>query len=80
MERRVLRRHIWGYSVCLCPTNRTLGLNEFTKFISGSLISDLKTEWLGTKLEKWKQEVKRFSEMGKIDRLVFLKATSDHLL
>ena len=26
MGRRVLRRHIWGYSVCLCPIKRTSGL------------------------------------------------------
>ena len=26
MGRRVLRRHIWGYSVCLCPIKRTQGL------------------------------------------------------
>ena len=25
---RVLRRHIWGYAVCLCPTKGTPGLNE----------------------------------------------------
>ena len=28
MGRRVLRRHIWGYSVCLCPTKGTPGFNE----------------------------------------------------
>ena len=28
MGRRVLRRHIWGYTVCLCPIKRTPGLNE----------------------------------------------------
>ena len=28
MGRRVLRHHIWGYSVCLCPTKGTPGLNE----------------------------------------------------
>ena len=28
MGRRVLRRHIRGYSVCLCPTKMTLGLYE----------------------------------------------------
>ena len=28
MGRRVLRRHIWGYSVCLCPIKGTPGLNE----------------------------------------------------
>ena len=29
MGRRVLRRHIWGYSVCQCPIKRTpWGLNE----------------------------------------------------
>ena len=27
-KRRVLRRHIWGYAVCLCPTKRTPDLNE----------------------------------------------------
>ena len=26
MGRRVLRRYIWGYSVCLCPIKRTPGL------------------------------------------------------
>ena len=28
MGRRVLRLHIWGYSVCLCPINGMPGLNE----------------------------------------------------
>ena len=28
MGRRVLRRHIWGYSVCLCPIKGTPGLNK----------------------------------------------------
>ena len=28
MGRRVLRRHIWGYVVCLCPIKGTPGLNE----------------------------------------------------
>ena len=28
MGRRVLRRPIWGYSVCLCPIKGTPGLNE----------------------------------------------------
>ena len=28
MGRRVLRRHIWDYSVCLCPIKGTPGLNE----------------------------------------------------
>ena len=27
MGRRVLRRHIWGYAVCLCPTKGKPGLN-----------------------------------------------------
>ena len=31
MGRRVLRRHIWGYSVCLCPIKRTSGLNELNQ-------------------------------------------------
>ena len=26
MGRRVLRRHIWGYFVCLCPIKRTPGV------------------------------------------------------
>ena len=30
MGRRVLRRHIWDYAVCLCPTKRTPGLNELS--------------------------------------------------
>ena len=36
-RRRVLRRHIWGYAVCLCPTERTPGLNELSEstFILG---------------------------------------------
>ena len=29
MMRRVLRRHIWGYSVCLCPIKRTPDLYGF---------------------------------------------------
>ena len=28
MGRRVLGRHIWGYSVCLCPIKGTPGLYE----------------------------------------------------
>ena len=28
MGRRVLRRHIWGYSVCLCPIKGTPGLTH----------------------------------------------------
>ena len=28
MGRHVLQRHIWGYSVCLCPIKGTPGLNE----------------------------------------------------
>ena len=41
MGRRVLRRHIWGYSVCLCPIKGTPGLNEiivFTASIPMSII------------------------------------------
>ena len=30
MGRRALWRHIWDYSVCLCPTKRTLGLYGLT--------------------------------------------------
>ena len=26
MGRHILQRHIWGYSVCLCPIKRTPGL------------------------------------------------------
>ena len=29
----VLRRHIWGYAVCLCPIKRTPGLNELSTHI-----------------------------------------------
>ena len=28
MGRRILRRHIWGYVVCLCPIKGTPGLKE----------------------------------------------------
>ena len=35
MGRRVLRRHIWGYSVCLCPIKRTPGLNELIAMLKG---------------------------------------------
>ena len=31
MGRRILRRHIWGYSGCLCPIKGTPGLNELIK-------------------------------------------------
>ena len=34
MGRRVLRRHIWGYSVCLCPIKGTPGLNELNQAAS----------------------------------------------
>ena len=40
MGRRVLRRHIWGYSVCLCPTKGTPGLNELSE-----LRRDKKQSW-----------------------------------
>ena len=32
MGRRVLWRHIWGYTVCLCPTKGTSGLNELSNY------------------------------------------------
>ena len=32
MGRRILRRHIWGYSVCLCLMKGTPGLNELIMF------------------------------------------------
>ena len=32
MGRRVLRRHFWGYSVCLCPIKRTPGLYGLSAF------------------------------------------------
>ena len=38
MGRRVLRRHIWGYSVCLCPIKGTSGLYGL-KAVSSSLLS-----------------------------------------
>ena len=38
MGRRVLRRHTWGYSVCLCPIKGTPGLNEL-RIIKVCLIS-----------------------------------------
>ena len=45
MRRRVLRRHIWGYSVCLCPIKETPGLNELSSKgvvnMAGSSIADL---------------------------------------
>ena len=28
---RVLQHHIWGYAVCLCPTNGMSGLYELSK-------------------------------------------------
>ena len=31
MGRRVLRRHIWGYAVCICPTKRTPGFYCFVR-------------------------------------------------
>ena len=47
MGRRVLRRHIWGYSVCLCPIKGTPGLNELTslppfRILGNSYLSDIK--------------------------------------
>ena len=47
MGRRVLRRHIWGYSVCLCPIKGTPGLNELTsipplRILRNSYLSDIK--------------------------------------
>ena len=40
-----LRRHIWGYSVCLCPIKRTPGLYGLTALASqpGSLLSNTTT-------------------------------------
>ena len=34
MGRRVLRRHIWGYAVCLCPIKGTPGLNELNNMFA----------------------------------------------
>ena len=39
MGRRVLRRHTWGYSVCLCPIKGTPGLNELNKLKSLNMIN-----------------------------------------
>ena len=43
MGRRVLRHHIWGYSVCLCPTKGKPDLNEliteFSKIIKNEKLS-----------------------------------------
>ena len=33
MGRRVLRCHIWGYSVCICAIKRTLCLNGLKSFV-----------------------------------------------
>ena len=33
MGRRVLRRHIWGYYVCLCPIKRTPGVYELKGYV-----------------------------------------------
>ena len=40
MGRRVLRRPIWGYYVCLCPIKGTPGLNELNRgsYTSGHFI------------------------------------------
>ena len=37
MVGRVLRRHIWSYSVCLCPIKRTLGLYGLRHFAFAQL-------------------------------------------
>ena len=46
MGRRVLRRHIWGYSVCLCSIKGTPGLNELSASgtMKGVLISRRKSK------------------------------------
>ena len=33
MGHGVLRRHIWGYTVCLCPIKRTPGLYELNPIV-----------------------------------------------
>ena len=38
MGRRVLRRHIMGYTVCLCPTKGTPGLNELNQTVIISVV------------------------------------------
>ena len=38
MGRRILRRHIWGYSVCLCPIKGTPGLKELKESHKENLI------------------------------------------
>ena len=45
MGRRDLRRHIWVYSVCICPIKGTPGLNELSRQIinEGHKCSDTKT-------------------------------------
>ena len=46
MGRRVLRRHIWGYSDCLCSIKKTPGLSGLSEHTCISLISSIKVvEW-----------------------------------
>ena len=41
MGRRILRRHIWGYSVCQCPTKGTPGLNKLNMIKTEPLASEM---------------------------------------
>ena len=44
MGRRVLRRHIWSYAVCLCPIKGTPGLNELKETVIFPKMSEYTTQ------------------------------------
>ena len=41
MGRRVLRRHTWGYSVCLCSIKGTPGVNELNCIVIVKIMTDI---------------------------------------
>ena len=74
MGRRVLLRHIWGYSVCLCPIKGTPGLNELilcrliNVFQSGQNPKYI-AEW-NISMASWIISKKRFASNINIHRIM----------
>ena len=48
-QNSVLRRHIWGYSVCPCPLKGTPGLNELSTAATSSFLTSDRDDRDGTR-------------------------------
>ena len=56
MGRRVCRRHILGYSVCLCPIKRTSGLYELMNRVASLIFKGVRVQ--GYWWEKVNKEIR----------------------